>query len=73
MNAPVSAKALDGWHNFAAVHGVTTAALIEAMGLRLAEMATPERLPDFLRASVTEARTIAAKRRSRSRQRRSAQ
>ncbi|MDQ3576192.1 MAG: hypothetical protein M3443_01010 [Actinomycetota bacterium] len=69
LHGYVSTAARDGWYAFAASHGVNVTALLEAIGLTLAEQAEAEtRLPPWLRHAVSEARAIASSRSSRQRE-----
>lgn len=61
LHASVSDEARDGWQQFAAAHGVSVTALIEAIGIRLADMEPPG---DWS-AIIEEARAIDAERRRR--------
>jgi hypothetical protein len=63
----VSKEARDGWYGFAERHYVNVTALLEAMGLRLAEVDEDGRLPTWLRQLVHEAREVAGARSSRRR------
>jgi hypothetical protein len=69
MNVVISDEAHDGWRDFAAVHGANVTALVEASGLTFARLLDdPEdKLPPMLRATVQEARRIAAARSARRR------
>lgn len=69
MHGYVSTEARDGWYRFAAEQGLNVTALMEAIGLILAEQAKPEtRLPPWLRHVLAEARAIASSRSSRRRE-----
>jgi hypothetical protein len=66
MHVVVTEEAHDGWRHFCALYGTNTTAMIEAIGLTLAELEGPEgRLPPLLRATLVESRRIAAERASR--------
>ncbi len=65
LGAYLSAVAAEGWKRFAAEHGTTTSALLEALGRQFAEMDADARLPDFLKKAVRDAREISAERRER--------
>lgn len=66
LHGYVSMEARDGWYRFAAAHGVNVTALMEAIGLILAQQTTAEpQLPPWLRGAVSEARAIASSRSSR--------
>ena len=68
MHAYVSTAARDGWYAFSARHDVNVTALLEALGLALAEQtSTQQQLPPLLRRAVSEAREIASARSSRAR------
>ena len=51
MNVVISDEAHDGWRNFAAIHGANVTALVEAIGLAMAEFTDQdeEQLPDLAR------------------------
>jgi len=62
----VTARAHDGWHEFAAVHGVDVTTLLELVGDWLGEQDAPAgRLPEPWRSIIPEARALGARRRSR--------
>lgn len=62
----VTAHARDGWHEFAAVHGVDVTALLELLGHWLADQDEPTaRLPEPWRSIIPEARALGARRRAR--------
>lgn len=66
LNVSISTDAHDGWRDFAAIHGANVTALVEAIGLTLADLEGPEpSLPPLLRSAVQRARRIAADRGSR--------
>ena len=69
MNVVISDEAHDGWRNFAAIHGANVTALVEAIGLAMAEFTDQdeEQLPDLARETVQQARRIAAQRSARRR------
>lgn len=68
IGAYVSPQARDGWRLFAASRGVSVSALLEALGVALAELDEPERrLPPLVREALQEARVIDARRRRRDR------
>jgi hypothetical protein len=68
MHVAISEEAHDGWRHFCAVYGTNTTAMIEAIGLTLADLEGPEsRLPPLLRTTLHESRRIAAERASRKR------
>ena len=68
LNVVISDGAHEGWRTFAAIHGANVTALVEAIGLAMAELDDPEdKLPPLLRATVQDARRIAAKRSARRR------
>ena len=51
VHAKISERSLAGWHAFADEHGTTVSALIEVLGLELADLAagTPHEQPDRAR------------------------
>lgn len=61
----ISKEAREGWYGFAEDNYVNVTALLEAMGLRLAEHREIERLPTWLRELVHEAKKVAGARSSR--------
>lgn len=62
----LSEEAIQGWENWAARHGVTLAALLEAMGLSLlTDKRAFEELPPNLQAIVRHAHEIQRERRRR--------
>jgi hypothetical protein len=66
MHVVITEQAHDGWRQFCAIYGTNTTALVEAIGLTLADLEGPEsRLPPLLRATLHESRRIAAERASR--------
>ena len=66
LHGYVSSEAREGWYRFADAHAVNITALLEAIGLSLAEQVGSEgRLPVWLRQAVSEARAIASSRSSR--------
>jgi hypothetical protein len=66
MHVVISEESHDGWRHFCAVYGTNTTAMVEAIGLALADLEGPEgRLPPLLRATLVESRRIAAERASR--------
>jgi hypothetical protein len=66
MHVVITEQAHDGWRHFCAIYGTNTTALVEAIGLTLADLEGPEtRLPPLLRATLHESRRIAAERASR--------
>lgn len=68
LNVVISDEAHDGWRDFCAVHGCTVSALVEAIGMALGRLDEPEaKLPPLLRATLQEARRIAAARSARRR------
>ncbi len=64
VHAWVSEDALAGWHGFARAHQTNVAALLEALGIKLADLAseTPAKIPTFLRDAVAESLRVAGKR-----------
>ena len=64
MHAWVSEDALAGWHAFARSHHTNVAALLEALGIKVAELADDPstKLPTFLREAVAESLRVAGKR-----------
>lgn len=69
LHGYISTPARDGWYQFAAAQGVNVTALLEALGLVLAEQAGPEaRLPLWLRHVVRDAQAVASSRSSRHRE-----
>lgn len=69
LHGYVSSEARDGWYRFAAAHGVNVTAMLEVIGLTLADHAEAEaKLPAWLRPAVAEARAIASSRSSRHRE-----
>lgn len=64
VHAWVSEDALAGWHAFARAHHSNVAALLEALGVKLAELADepPPKLPALLRDVVAESLRVAGKR-----------
>lgn len=68
LNASLSREAYEGWKSFADAHGLTVAALLEALGLQMVAGAdTPdEGLCPEGQAAIAVARRIAAQRRRRS-------
>lgn len=69
LGAYLSPVAADGWKQFAADHGCTVSALVEAVGLQLANLAPDARLPEFWREAIKQAREISADRRAREHER----
>lgn len=68
LHGYISSQAREGWYQFAAAHGVNVTALLEVIGLTLAEHVGGEgKLPTWLRPVVTEARAVASSRSSRHR------
>ena len=69
LHGYVSTPARDGWYKFASAQGVNVTALLEALGLVLAEQTAEEaKLPIWLRHVVRDARAIASGRSSRQRE-----
>jgi hypothetical protein len=69
VHAWVSGDALAGWHAFAQASSTNVAALLEALGTRLATLVdtpTPE-LPPLLRETIEDSLRIAARRSARPR------
>lgn len=60
-----SDDAADTWRRFAAQHGVSITAIIEALAPELERLAGQERLPVFWRQLIDEARAYDAENRSR--------
>jgi hypothetical protein len=69
LHAYVSPVARDGWYEFAARHGTSVSALLEATGILMGEhVATKKKaLPGWLRTLVAEANAVATIRSSRRR------
>jgi hypothetical protein len=68
MHVVITDEAHDGWRHFCALYGTNTTAMVEAIGLMLADLEGPEgRLPSWLRATLADSRRIAAQRASRKR------
>ena len=68
MHVVITEEAHDGWRHFCAMYGTNITAMIEAIGLTMAQLDAPEsRLPPMLRATLHESRRIAAERASRRR------
>lgn len=63
LHVRVTDESFDGWTAFANRHGVSLAALVEAMGVQLGETLDPESEPGW--KMVEQARRIDAERRSR--------
>lgn len=66
LGGPVSPEAHDGWHHFARLHGVSVVALLEQLGLWLAELDDGD-LPPPWQDSIVAGRALDGDRRSRSR------
>lgn len=66
LYASVSRESYTAWRDLAAEHGVTLAALVDALGPRLRETPGPD-LPQLFVGAIEEARAISAQRRSRRR------
>lgn len=61
----VSPQSLAGWQKFADEQGANVTALLEVMGLKLAELAAESRLPSDWRRLVQQAQSVAGTRSSR--------
>lgn len=65
LGAYLSRMASDGWKDFAAQNGCTVSALLEAVGRQLANYKAGDRLPDFWKQAIADARSISSERRER--------
>lgn len=67
LHGYVSKEARAGWYDFAEANHTNVTALLEAMGLMLAELVEVARLPGYARELVAEAQRVAGARSSRRR------
>lgn len=65
IRARVTEESFEGWRRFCDFHGITTSALVEALGLLLQERTGAEDLSHYTVRIVGHAREIDAERRRR--------
>lgn len=66
LGGAITPESYEGWHLFARAHGVSVVALLEGLGLWLAEQdTTPGRLPAPWRSVIAEGRALDSHRKRR--------